>query len=628
MTKNKKYTFNAVSIVLPALLVVAAVIRVLFIIQIERSDIGAVLPLDMMFYRELASGISSGAGISGGAISFNPLYPVFLAGVYRLFGEAMIWTRILQSVTGILTIVLIYAMGRRFALNMGDQRIDPRLTGLIAAFASALYPQFLLYEGSLLATTLVIFIFSASYLMALIVDRPLAEGSVPVIAGREVPLWICCLLLGLFIGAGALGRPNIFLLLVPAIPLWLYFRSGRGRRGLITGAVCLAGMIAMLLPPVIYNAAQTGKFVPVSTHGGINFYIGNRSGATGIYSPPEGMRSDMRGLIEDARVVAERETGTRMTDAETSDYWMAQARQSISSDPVGWMRLLGRKLLLFWNGTEVSDIVELSIFKRECPILHSAIVPFSLISAFALPGLILVFLLKKGRWLTGIFAGAAIASILLFYTNARYRIPSVPVLIVLGAVFSVWTLGTLRSREWKRGVVAILFVAFVFFFVSNRNMVFVDKSAAYTFLGNHFMQTGEIEKGEKAFAEAYRLAPRLVMTNINYGRALLKKGELEESRLLYDRAYRIQPDFPMLAIEYGSLLDQMGMKDEAVALYMSALEMGRSRDTLLACQLLSRSAYDAGRTEEAASWVRRALKIVPGDKRLKGLLLMLEQGEQ
>jgi hypothetical protein len=628
MNKNREHTFEPARIILPVILTMAAFIRVLFIIQLENSDIGAVLPLDMMFYRELASGIASGAGIPGGAISFNPLYPYFLAAVYRLSGDAMIWTRILQSVTGIMTIVLVYAAGRRFALSMGDQKIDPRITGVVAAFIAALYPQFMLYEGSLLATTLVIFIFTASYLMAVIIDRPLAEGKSPVIFGRGLPLWICCLLMGLLIGAGALGRPNIFLLLVPTIPLYFFFRSGRGRRGLITGIVCLLGIVTMLLPPIIYNASQTGQFVPVSTHGGINFFIGNRPGATGIYSPPEGMRSDMRGLIEDARVVAERETGVGMTDAETSDYWMARTRQSILIDPIGWIRLLGRKLMLFWNGTEVSDIVELSIFRKECPILSAAVVPFSLISAFALPGLILVFLLRKSRWVTGIFTGAAIASILLFYINARYRIPSVPVLIVPGAVFLVWIISTLRGREWKKSVVAIGAVVAVFLFISNRNMVFVDKSAAYTFLGNHFMQSGEIEKGEKAFAEAHRLAPGLVMTNINYGRALLQKGRLEESRTLYDRAYTIQPDFPLLAVEYGSLLDQMGMKEDAVALYMRALELGRGRDTLLACQLLSRAAYEAGRIEEAASWVRKALEIAPEDKRMKDLLRMLEQQEQ
>lgn len=223
-----------------------------------------------------------------------------------------------------------------------------------------------------------------------------------------------------------------------------------------------------------------------------------------------------------------------------------------------------------------------------------------------------------------IFLAAALASIMLFYINSRYRIPSVPVLIVMAALSIVRLAIWIRAREWKPAMALVLTGATVMLLMSGRKMVEVDKSAAYTFLGNHYMQTGEDVKGEEAFAEAYRLAPGLVMTRINYGRVLLRRGNLEKAHKMYSSAFEMDPDYPILAIEYGLLLDQMGNRDQAAGIFRYALGLDRNRDKVLACQLLSRMAFAEGKTEEAISWIIKALEIIPGDKKLLGILHRLE----
>ena len=185
----------------------------------------------------------------------------------------------------------------------------------------------------------------------------------------------------------------------------------------------------MLAPASIYNASRTGTPAPVTSHGGINFYVGNMKGAGGLYNPPGGMRRDMLGLIEDSRIVAERAVGRQMTDAEVSAYWSERARERIVTDTGGWLRLLGRKFLLFWNGGELGDIVDIVIMRQECPVFRLLIIRFALISALAFTGAILVIRHSSGKSPFMIFLASSLAAIVLFYFNTRYRLPSVPVLL-------------------------------------------------------------------------------------------------------------------------------------------------------------------------------------------------------
>ena len=598
--------------------------RIIYIIQLSGADIGKVLPLDMLFYRELASSIAAGSGFPDGGISFNPLYPFFLGGIFRMVGDNLAWLRIIQSIIGLVTVYFLSAAGRLVVLSEKNKFVDGSAVGLIAAAIGVMYPQFILYEGSLLATTLVTFITAASFLLVLAMDHHLQGIRELSVFSRKIPSWLAALVLGVLLGAGALGRPNLFFILILAVPAWFFFRAKGKAAGISLAGLCVAGTFIMLLPSTVYNAAQTGRFVPVSTHGGINFYIGNNPGSTGIYLPPEGMRPDMRGLIEDAGKVAERISGRDMTEAEVSDYWFGRSMEWIITNPGAYAKLLLRKFTLFWNGTEVSDIIEISIFRKECGILNVMFIPFAFISVFAFPGFCILFFARRNRAVSMIFLAAALASIMLFYINSRYRIPSVPVLIVMAALSIVRLAIWIRAREWKPAMALVLTGATVMLLMSGRKMVEVDKSAAYTFLGNHYMQTGEDVKGEEAFAEAYRLAPGLVMTRINYGRVLLRRGNLEKAHKMYSSAFEMDPDYPILAIEYGLLLDQMGNRDQAAGIFRYALGLDRNRDKVLACQLLSRMAFAEGKTEEAISWIIKALEIIPGDKKLLGILHRLE----
>ncbi|UCF05413.1 MAG: hypothetical protein JSV33_16130 [bacterium] len=606
------------------ILVLGLVVRIIYFLQLRASDLGDVLSLDSSFYRELASALSSGGGLPAGALTFNPLYPAFLAFVFRLFGEGLNAPRLVQMCIGLVTIYLVYLSGRRLAGYGRKGRPDGELVGLVAAGMTLCYPHLILYEGSLLATSLVTFLMVASFALSLVCDQDLTGGREARILSRRVPLWFVALILGAVLGAGALGRPNLFFILIIAIPVWFLFRCRQRSRGILLALVTLAGAVILLLPPIVYNASQTGRFVPVTAHGGINFYVGNRPGARPIYKPPDWMRRDMQGAIQDSKMRAEQETGRSMTRAEASNYWFRLAVRGIVSDPGGWLKLLGEKLRVFWNGIEIPDIVDISFYRDACPVLRFLILPFAVISPLSILGLIILARGTKNRSIVYLYVGVSLASVLVAYVSSRYRIPAVPILILCAALYVSWVVnGVLAGRNTRVLASGALLIA-LFFLVSIPEIIVVNRSAAYTFLGNHYLQIKEEEKAEAAFAEAYRLDPERVENKINYARALRLRGRNQQALEFYALAFATDRTFPKLAIEYGSLLERQGRREEAKQLYLYAYSLQRRHDRVLACKMLSRLAYADGNRDEAASWIRNALELVPGEKSLVELLHKLE----
>ncbi len=611
---------------LAAILAAALVVRIVFLAQLARSEFGGILSLDSRFYYDLASALAAGGAPPGGAIDFNPLYPAFLAVVFKLFGAGLTAPRVVQLALGLCTVALAYAAGARLVEGPRKGRPSPAVTAIAAAAMTALYRPYALYEGTLISTALEVFLVAASFMLAMAIDGDL-RGERPVRLGaRRVPPWISSALLGALLGLGALGRPNFFLLLVAAVPVWMLLRNLRKRRGLVPALCCLAGAALFLAPPIAYGAARSGRIVPVSAHGGINFYIGNRPGSPGVFQPPDDIRADMRGMLEDARLKAEAETGRAMTQPEVSGYYLRKTLDGIEREPGRWLALVGRKLLIFFNGIEVPDVPSVIFYERSCRVLALLFLPFAVIAPLGLCGLIVLLRSGRNRSVVSLFLGCAVLSVLLFFVNARYRLPAVPILIPLAAFFVAWGAREISRRRPKPVAIMAVAALALFFLVSNRTMVRVNESAAYTFLGNHYVAAGDEAKAAEAFAEAYRLDPDHVEAMINYARIIRKQGDLPRSADLYARAYALMPRFPRLALEYGSVLEKLGRRAEARTLYEGALSAERSAERVLACRLLAQAALAEGRRDEAIEWVKRALAISPDDTNLAGMLEWLEQG--
>jgi tetratricopeptide (TPR) repeat protein len=443
----------------------------------------------------------------------------------------------------------------------------------------------------------------------------------------SVPVWLVGAALGAVCGAGALGRPNLFLLLIAALPVWIIVRHLARRRWLAPVMGFAAGVMLFLAPPIIYNAKNAGEFVPVTTHGGINFYIGNRAGTEGVYHPPDDMRGEQRGLLEDARAKAEQETGRSMTEAEASDFYMQKALDGIRQDPGGWLALLGRKFLLIWNKVEVHDLPEVVFFEDSVGLFKFPFLAFALIAPLGLAGLVVFWRGGRNRSIVCLYLAIAHVSILLFYLNARYRLPIAPVIILLAAYFVAWVSREIKHREWKVAVPMLGLVVVLFFAVSNRTIVSANRGSVYTYLGTYYMNAGKPEKAAELFARAYQLDPNRDTSLINYGRTLLLQENFQQAAQVLGQAYAQNPRYPHVAAYLAFALQRAGRMEDARKLALQISTTGDTEDKVTAYKILATAAFFDKDMQQATRWVQAGIEIAPDDPEFIQMLQALETTE-
>ena len=217
-------------------------------------------------YHRLAVSLAGGHGFGttvvapgGGPTAFRPpLWPLFLGGIYAVAGDHVLVARAVEIVLGLLTVGLIGVLALRLAASTGR---DGRRTALVATALAAVYPPLLLAGGPLLSESLSLPLELASLLAAW------------VASGARRPLrW--CALAGLLCGLDILCRPDSFILLGPALLLACRRPPPSDRRSRVravsVAAAVLVGAAGLTVTPwLVRDAVVMGRFVPVTTQGGL-----------------------------------------------------------------------------------------------------------------------------------------------------------------------------------------------------------------------------------------------------------------------------------------------------------------------------------------------------------------------
>lgn len=140
----KKIVSNKIFLVF----VLALVVRLGFLIFFSPVSLEG---SDASYYNEVALNIVSGKGITyrQETFSITPAYPLFLAGIYKVFGQSYDVVRIVQAILSALTCVLIYLIAR----NLFNRKV-----ALIAGLIIVIYPSFILQSTAILTETLFIFL--------------------------------------------------------------------------------------------------------------------------------------------------------------------------------------------------------------------------------------------------------------------------------------------------------------------------------------------------------------------------------------------------------------------------------------------------------------------------------------
>ncbi|MCX7841844.1 MAG: glycosyltransferase family 39 protein [Clostridia bacterium] len=179
----------------------------------------------------------------------TPGYPLFLAAIYSIFGympsSPLLQVRIVQSVLGSLTCIIVYLTGRR---------LKSKATGLIAGSSYALYPTFA-WSCTLILTEV---LFNFLFLIYVYLQVRILENK------SRVESFFC----GLVFAAAVLVRPVIFPLLAVPFAYQYFIASKNDKRIIRIFLYALAGVVLLMAPWWIRNIVVLNKFILLATQTG------------------------------------------------------------------------------------------------------------------------------------------------------------------------------------------------------------------------------------------------------------------------------------------------------------------------------------------------------------------------
>jgi Flp pilus assembly protein TadD/4-amino-4-deoxy-L-arabinose transferase-like glycosyltransferase len=415
--------------------VIACIFLVKLLVVFQLSDHPLLHPdsgLDTTAYAGLARRILNGdLGLGPGLYFVSPLYAYFLAAVLYAT-DSFTAARVVQVGLGTASVACLWATAREWF---------GRRAAAIAAGLAAATALFTFYEVLILQASIDAFLTSAALLA-------LTRGLI-----RQSPRMLG--IAGLVFGIASLNRPNMMIAATGVTVVMLAARRWR------PAALLAAGVAIGLAPVAVRNVVVSGQWSLVSSHGGLNFLIGNGEGATGFYRALPGITPNIAGQQRDARRVASRALGRPVTDAEASDYFFDQAWGWIQSHPTDALALFSKKLAWVFHAQHIALPHSFPFFADEAPLLRALVVGPWLLIPLGLVGLVAAAPPRDRAsyliWLS--FVPAYAISVALFFVAERYRLPLlVPLSIGAGAAVDaiVRAVRAGRTASWVAALLACI----------------------------------------------------------------------------------------------------------------------------------------------------------------------------
>ncbi|HKC10998.1 MAG TPA: tetratricopeptide repeat protein [Vicinamibacteria bacterium] len=586
--------------------------------------------LDSAAYVRLAGQVVGGDyGLGSDVYYLSPFYVYFLASIFALSAGSLLVVKAVQVVLGALAVGLVFATSRRW---QGERAAW--IAGVLAAGTGVFtFNEVLILQSALdpLLTALALFLLS----------RALSTG-----AGRDFAAT------GAALGALALNRPNALAYAGVLVVLLGVRNRGRDWRRALALACGLAVPIA---PVAVRNAVVAGDFVLISSHGGLNFYIGNNPDADGTYHRVPGITPSIEGQERDARLLAEKAVGRRLRASEVSAYFYARAWDWIREHPGTALLQLCRKIAYVFNATDLSLNYSYAYYSRDEPtLLRFLVVGPWLLAPLGLWGLAVVWRRTPDFPLWGSFVPVYALSVAAFFVSSRYRLPLlIPLCVGAGAAVDR-LLALVRERKPRAllGHLAVLtgltlFANWDFGLDDGRSQ---ERTEMILFLVDH----GRTEEAKALLAKTERAHPERGALYYRTASALRERGETAAARDVLGKASPADAGASALALG-GLALDledaplAQRFLREAVARAPSSAEarerlglalalQGDGGAALLelgeACRLdperasahlnLAVVLAQAGRLADARAQAREALRLQPDYPQARGLLAELD----
>ena len=606
-----------------AVFTLALAIRLAYLGGIDDSPFYDAPVVDARTYADAARELAAGAWLGPQAPFWQPpLYPYFLGAVWALTGVDWTVPRVMQAFIGALTCVLLWRLGCR--------TLSPAL-GLAAALAAALWGPLVLFGGELLPAVLAVALDLAALLLLLRAAEAPSRGA----RARG------SLLAGAAMGVAALCVANV-LAFAPVAAAWLRRRPPADGSPWLAPAMLVLGAALAITPVTARNLLVGGDLVLISSNAGVNAFIGNNPDfqrTVEIQPGPEWVE-----LVSRPR----REAGA-VTPADQSRWFLGRAVQFAVTEPGAWLRLTAGKAQAFLHGAEAGRNLDLYQARAWSGLLSVLLwsrwlaFPMGLAMPLALLGVLLGwregwFRRPEARlllWFLAVYGGTVIA----FFPASRYRLPVVPVLLLLAAL-GARELAARARLGWRQAALPAG-VLLAFGALCNIDAPVMDpEGGARTQhrLGFVYQQKGMGANALRHYRRALQLDPSIREARYNLGALYAEQGRFERAAGEFEGFVERFPEDPQGLLALGDARLRAGRHESALAAYKELLNHprlseARERGAVAAGPVeihgrLAATFARLGRLAEAVTAYRSLLELAPDslDARLQLGMVLEEQG--
>ena len=571
-------------------LVVAAALAVKAAVLLELGGHPLLQPhgdLDTASYIDLARRVAAGGPLAVTEPFFvSPLYVYFLAAIFTV-SDSLTAVKLVQILLGAFAAGFLYLSARHW---FGAR------AALISALLFLSTGLFTFYEVLILQAALDPFLVASSLYFISRAQRD--AGRWPLVAA------------GTAVGLLALNRPNAlayglaaaaFLALEP----WRRTGPSSAPPGILTSvkrvAPFVSGMLLALAPNALRNHAVSGELILVSSHGGLNFYIGNGPESDGVYSRVSGIRPSIAGQAEDAERLAEQAEGRELSTREVSDHFYRRAWEWMRANPFAAARLLARKLVLLLNRENVPLNYSYAYYRGESTLLRLLAVGPWLLVPLGLLGLFLPSMRASARgfWLWASFIPVYGLSVAAFFVSSRYRMPLLVPLSASSGAAALWMMGRGRESDFRAlaaaaGALALLFtLSFLDFGLDDGRSGEQTRNAVW------LVEQGRYDDARDFVERISDSHTHPGVLRFQVGKALATAGRYGEAIENLSEALEIDGEQPTVHLELGQLLLVENRAEGAVPHLRAALEAGFRPE--VSAPWLVRALGAAGRKQEALS---------------------------
>jgi len=520
-------------IILYFILACALFLRLGHWLDVHHDPFFSQLIMDSQEYDRWAIEIASGHWLGSQIFFQAPLYPYLMAVAYKVFGHYLDIIYLFQILAAVAGCYALYRAGRKIA---GDK------VGLAAAALAAAYSIFIFYDVQVLKESLAVTL--VSFLLWALAEARHRE---------RLGLW---LIAGFLCGLLSLLRENM--LIVVIFLLFLTYRKQQGLSSAIKkGGIFLLGVIIVLLPVAVRNWKVGGLFLPTTFQGGVNFYIGNNPQANGSYQPiVPGKQIPAYERTEPIRI-AEEEMGKSLSPMEVSNFWLKKSLAWAKSQPLDFIELQLKKLLMFWSWYEWPDAVDYYYVRKTSLVLKLPLAEFGGVFILAMLGIWLARRQLSKLISIWLFILAWMVSTVIFFLFSRYRLPCLPAIIILAAFSLAYLWEAWEKRKWQTGSVLSLLLAFSLVFPHclgfqpQLDLVHYNLALVYE-------HQGQIDKAAAHYQQAAALNPNDFLSRINLGNLAARNNNWRQALTWYQQAAAIEPDSDGVQVNLGSAYIALG----------------------------------------------------------------------